>query len=79
MVVKPERLTPGDVVGIVAPASPPPDPKSIDRCISAVEQLGFRPRLASNARKRWGFLAGSDRQRANDLMAMFCNPNIKAL
>jgi len=51
--IKPERLSLGDTIGIVAPASAPPDPKSIDRSVEAIEQLGFKPKLAANARKRW--------------------------
>lgn len=79
MPVKPERLNPGDIVGVVAPASAPPDPKSIDRAVSTLERLGFKPRLAPNVRKRWGFLAGTDRERAGDLMAMFTNRSVKGI
>src|SRR5437867_2947447 len=77
--IKPERLSLGDTIGIVAPASAPPDPKSIDRSVEAIEQLGFKPKLAANARKRWGFLAGNDRQRAADLMKMFTDRRVKAI
>jgi len=76
---KPDRLNYGDTIGIIAPASAPPDPKNIDRSVAAVERLGFKPKLAPNARKRWGFLAGSDRDRASDLMKMFAERNVKAI
>jgi muramoyltetrapeptide carboxypeptidase len=79
MPIKPERLSYGDTVGIIAPASAPPDPKAIDRSAAAVEQLGFRPRLAPNVRKRWGFLAGTDRERADDVMRMFRDRSVKAI
>src|SRR5437899_1800069 len=55
--IKPPRLNYGDTIGIIAPASAPPDPKAIDRSIEAVARLGFKPKLAANVRKRWGFLA----------------------
>lgn len=77
--LKPERLSFGDTVGIVTPASAPPDPKSIDRFVKAVERLGFKPKLAAHARRRWGFLAGSDRDRADDLMKMFTDRRVKAI
>ena len=77
--VKPERLRLGDVVGIIAPASPPPDPQAIDRSVAALEKLGFKARLARHVRARLGFLAGTDRDRAADLMAMFTNPKVKAI
>jgi muramoyltetrapeptide carboxypeptidase len=79
MPIIPGRLEYGDTIGIAAPASPPPDPKSIDRSVAALEHLGFRAKLAANVRKRRGFLAGSDRDRAADLMRMFHDPKVKAI
>jgi muramoyltetrapeptide carboxypeptidase len=79
MPVKPARLNYGDTIGIIAPGSPPPDPKSIDRSVAVLERLGFKTSLAPNVRKRRGFLAGSDRDRASDLMKMFADPKVKAV
>ena len=70
------RLTPS---GSIAPASAPPDPKNIDRSVAVLERLGFKPKLAPNVRQRWGFLAGSDRDRAGDLMKMFADRKVKAI
>jgi len=77
--IKPHRLNYGDTVGIIAPASAPPDPKNIDRSVAALKRLGFKPKLAPNVRKRWGFLAGNDRDRADDLMKMFTDRKVKAI
>ena len=79
MPIKPPRLRPGDTVAIVAPASAPPDPKAVDRSVAVLEQLGFKAKLAPNVRKRWGFLAGSDRDRASDLMKMFTNRKVRGI
>src|SRR5438874_1874545 len=79
MPIKPPRLCFGDTIGIIAPASAPPDPNAIDQSIAVLERLGFKPRLARNVRKRWGFLAGSDRDRAADLMQMFTDRKVKAV
>jgi len=79
MAVKPERLNPGDTVGIISPASAPADPANIDRSIEALQRLGFRAKLASNVRRRWGFLAGNDRERAADLMKMFADRAVKGI
>ena len=76
---KPPRLRFGDVVGVVAPASPPTDAKEVDDYSAALEKLGFKPRLAPNVRKRLGFLAGTDQERADDLMSMFADPEVKAI
>jgi muramoyltetrapeptide carboxypeptidase len=77
--VKPPRLNFGDTIAIVSPASPPPDPRNIDLAAEALERLGFHPKLASNVRKRSGFLAGSDRERAADLMKMFADPAVNGI
>ncbi len=53
--LKPERLSFGDTVGIVAPASPPPDPKAVDGAIEALERHGFKPKLGKHVRERHGF------------------------
>ncbi len=79
MLIKPRHLSPGETIGIVAPASAPPDPKAIDRSVAVLEGLGFKVKLAPNARKRRGFLAGSDRERAADLMNMFQDARVKAI
>jgi muramoyltetrapeptide carboxypeptidase len=79
MPFKPERLNPGDIIGVIAPASAPADPKNIERGLARLEELGFKSRPAPNLRKRWGFLAGSDRDRAGDLMKMFADRDVKAI
>jgi muramoyltetrapeptide carboxypeptidase len=79
MPIKPDRLRYGDTIGIIAPASAPPDPKSIEASVSALNSLGFTIKLGRNVRQRWGFLAGSDRQRANDVMQMFANDHVRAI
>ena len=77
--LKPERLCLGDTVGIIAPSSPPQDPEAIDRAVEALERFGFIPKLADNVRSRRGFLAGSDRERAADVMQMFTDETVKAI
>lgn len=79
MLIRPRHLTPGDTLGIVAPASAPPDPKAIDRGVAALEALGFKVKLAPNVRRRHGYLAGSDRERAGDLMRMFTDRRVNGI
>ena len=75
----PDRLCHGDTVAIVAPASAPPDPKAVDRAADALEQFGFKPKLGKNVRARLGFIAGTDRERATDLMSMFTDKKVKGI
>jgi muramoyltetrapeptide carboxypeptidase len=79
MPVKPACLCQGDTVGVVAPASAPADPGNVDIALSVLEQMGFKPRAATHLRKRWGFLAGTDQQRAEDLMEVFRDKTVKAI
>jgi muramoyltetrapeptide carboxypeptidase len=79
MLLKPPHLSYGDTIGVVAPASATADPKNIERALDRLEQLGFKPKPAPNLRKRWGFLAGPDRDRAGDLMRMFADAKVKAI
>ncbi|MCU0783494.1 MAG: LD-carboxypeptidase [Verrucomicrobia bacterium] len=79
MPIRPPRLQPGDTIGIIAPASPPPDPENLDRGVAALEKLGFKMKLAPHVHKRHGFLAGSDRDRAGDLMRMFTDRKVNAI
>lgn len=77
--IRPPRLNPGDTLGIIAPASAPPDPKNVDRAIAVLENLGYKIKLAPNVHKRWGYLAGSDRDRASDLMRLFADKKVNAI
>jgi len=75
----PERLHPGDTIALIAPASAPPDPKAVDHSVAALEEMGFKVKLGRNVRKRWGFLAGKDRERAGDLMRMFTDRKVRGI
>lgn len=79
MPIKPQRLRPGDTVAVVSPASPPADPGNVDRAVAVLKSLGLRPRVAAHARRRHGFLAGTDRERAADLMRAFTDRRVSAI
>lgn len=79
MLIRPPHLSPGDTLGIVSPASAPPDPTAIDRGVAALERLGYKVKLAPNVRRRNGFIAGTDRERAGDLMKMFADRRVRAI
>lgn len=77
--LKPKALRPGDTVGVVAPASPPLEAGAVPRGIGALEAMGLRVRLGPHSLARDGYLAGSDRERAADLMGMFIDPEVRAI
>src|SRR5437867_872407 len=79
MPIKPPRLSQGDTIGIVAPASAPIDAKAIDRSVKVLQRLGFKVKLGRHLRTKRGFLAGSDDERIGDLMRMFRDPEVRAI
>src|SRR6185295_5386178 len=79
MPIRPRHLHPGATLGIIAPASAPPDVRNVDRAIAALEKLRFKFKLAKHVHKRHGFLAGNDRDRAADLMSMFTDRKLDGI
>jgi muramoyltetrapeptide carboxypeptidase len=78
-ILKPPALKRGDVIGLVAPSSPPKSLAQLSRAIRYVEQLGYRVELGKHMTDRRGYLAGSDKARAADINEFFLNPTIKAI
>jgi muramoyltetrapeptide carboxypeptidase len=75
----PPRLAPGDTIGIAAPASPPDQPEIIDEAIDRFTTLGFKVKPGNYLRKRDGYLAGSDEERAADVNAFFADPEVRGI
>ena len=78
-IIKPAKLRPGDVIGIIAPASAPVDPTKLENGIRYIEKNGYRVELGNNVSKINGYLAGTDQERADDLNSMFKNKDVKAI
>ena len=76
--VLPARPRAGDKWGLIAPGSPVPRDR-IKQAEANVKQLGFQPVVGKHAGKDFGFLAGTDEQRLDDLHNMFADPDIKAI
>jgi len=77
--IKPKKLQKRDLIGIVSPASSLDDPTKIEKGVNYLEGLGYRVILGKNVGKYNGYLAGTDRERADDLHSMFTNKNVKAI
>ncbi len=76
---KPPALRKGDVVGLVAPSSPF-QPEALESGIRFLESEGFRVRHQSDLlERRRGFLAGGDRERADEIQRMFEDPEVGAV
>jgi muramoyltetrapeptide carboxypeptidase len=66
-------------VALVSPASPPRSRRLLLLGKKRLEQLGLRVVIGQHARTEHGYLAGSDRQRLQDLEAAYRDPRVKAI
>ncbi len=78
-ILKPPRLRKGELIGIVAPASPVEDESRIDRGVRYLEKLGYDVVVGRHVTRVRGYLAGTDRERAEDLHTMFRDRRVKAI
>jgi muramoyltetrapeptide carboxypeptidase len=76
---KPPRLRPGDIVGVVAPASSWENRSELLRGVAGLEAWGLTVRLGDHINDRHGYMAGRDEDRAADLHAMLADPEIRAI
>jgi len=75
---KPLALKRGDTVGVVSLAAAI-EQESLERGLEMIRAIGFRPRVSKHVLDREDILAGSDRQRAEELQAFFADPDIRAI
>ncbi|MDQ6602024.1 MAG: LD-carboxypeptidase [Chloroflexota bacterium] len=76
---KPPRLQAGMTLGVVAPSSQIFERSVTWRGVEALEKLGFNVVFAPHAHDRYGYIAGSDRDRADDLLSMFFRDDVDAV
>ena len=72
------RLRPGDRVRLVSPASSP-DRASVDNCLAVLDGWGLRGEVAPHVFDKWGYMAGSDADRLDDLNEAFRDPEVRAI
>ncbi|AMP88310.1 S66 peptidase family protein [Legionella pneumophila] len=77
-VVSPMPLQNGDTIGIASPSSPLKS-KSIDKGINYLRDMGFKIKFGAHFKEENRFLAGSDENRAKDIMDFFIDPEVKAI
>jgi len=76
---KVQRLRPGETIGVVSPSSPSTLDSDVERLRRWADEQGFGLKVFPHARDRWGYLAGSDEDRAADLTAAFADPQVRAV
>ena len=77
--IRPPRLNEGDVVAVISPAGVTSDPLDLDIARSNLALLGLKMKVAPHALERYGYLGGTDKQRAQDFNQMVNDDSVKGI
>ena len=76
--LKAKRLQAGDTIGLISPGSTASD-ESFEKAVNNLKGLGFKLKYAKNVRAKYGYLAGTDQQRLDDLHSMFADQEVDGI
>ncbi len=76
--ILPKRLEKGDVIGLVTPGSPITEEK-LKNAVSKLEKMGYKTYYRPSVLSEYGYFAGTDQERADELMHMFTNDQVDAI
>ncbi len=74
----PKRLKEGDTIALVTPGGPIKN-QQLKETIQKLEGLGFKTYYEDSVLSEYGYFAGSDQERANELMSMFTNKSVDGI
>lgn len=77
--IRPPKLAPGSRIALVAPAGPLLERDDITRAAELCRALHYEPLLGDHAGHKYGYLAGTDDERVNDLNAALRDPSVDAI
>jgi muramoyltetrapeptide carboxypeptidase len=78
-IVKPKRLAAGDTVALVAPANATFKTIELQIAKESLEALGLTVRVGGHLLDRHGYLAGHDKDRADDINQFFRDQSVRAV
>lgn len=77
--IKPPKLAKGDTIAIAGLAGAVWDQNYVSLFTNTLTQLGFKIKVGENVRKKFGYLSGTDEDRANELNAFFEDSSVKGI
>lgn len=77
--VKPSKLEKGNTIGLISPGSRLHRKDRYGEIINQIKDLGFEVKVGANAKNRYGYMAGRDKERADDVNAMFADDSVDAI
>lgn len=75
----PRALQDGDTIGIISPAGAIFETEPYEIAKDTFEAMGLQVKFGDFTRSRYGHLAGTDEERADELMKMFKDKEVKAI
>lgn len=78
-IIKPPRLKSGDTVGLICPAAPAYNREELKTIEESMLALGLKVKYGKNFWNRYGYLAGTDAERAADVNAMFADESVNMI
>lgn len=76
--ILPPALKQGDLIGLVTPGSPITE-EQLEESIRKIESLGYRTYYQESLLSKYGYFAGKDQERADELMHMFSKQEVKGI
>jgi muramoyltetrapeptide carboxypeptidase len=77
--IKPPALKPGDTVAITSPAGAVWDDKQVEIFSEILRSFGFKVIHGKTLKEKFGYFAGSDELRANELNELFADKTVKGI
>lgn len=77
--ILPPRIKSGDLIALTAPAGAIFNEESIQKATLAFEGQGFRVKHGDTLKQQFGYLAGTDEFRANELHTLFQDKSVRAI
>ncbi len=76
--ILPKRLEKGNVIGLVTPGSPITKDE-LKETVTKLEDMGYKTYYRPSVLSVYGYFAGTDKERADELMHMFTNKQVDAI
>jgi muramoyltetrapeptide carboxypeptidase len=76
--ILPPALKQGDLIGLVTPGSPITE-EQLEDAIRKIESLGYHTYHKDTVLSKYGYFAGKDQERADELMHMFTNEEVRGI
>src|ERR1700752_3845579 len=77
--IKPNALKPGDTVAISSPAGAVWDEVQVEIFTNILKGFGFNVIHGKTLKEKFGYFAGTDALRANEINELFANKNVKGI